>query len=202
MQSTKDFFERAAVDWNDQQRPDRPAVLARLLAPFDPYLSAASRIVEIGTGTGALIPVLAARYPGVRLVSIDLAIAMLLRAGQLNERVSLLEADVHNLPLASATFSAAICHNSFPHFHNHPAALSEIRRALLPGGYLLILHDGGRETINHIHQSASSSTLHHDMLPTGAQMRAMLKANGYDPLVIEDEPDHYLAWAQSLPDLA
>jgi ubiquinone/menaquinone biosynthesis C-methylase UbiE len=197
MPSTKDFFEQAAPEWSDQQHPDFAAVMGHLLAPFDPYLGTAASIVEIGAGTGVLIPLLAVRYPQARLATVDLAMAMLLRANRRGQHSALIEADVLDLPVAAGSFAAAICHNSFPHFHNHPAALAEIRRALLPGGYFLIVHDGGREAINAIHRSASSTALHHDLLPSGENLRALLMSCGYTPLVVEDTADHYLAWART-----
>jgi trans-aconitate methyltransferase len=74
------FFEDLAERWDAQQPPDRQEVLHRLLGPFAAELGAAQAILEVGSGTGALIPYLRERAPAARLVSIDLAHAMLWRA--------------------------------------------------------------------------------------------------------------------------
>ena len=80
MDSLRLFFEGAASDWDSHQPPNRTELLERALAPFDPYFSACESILEVGTGTGALLPVLSRRYPAARLCSIDLARAMLCQA--------------------------------------------------------------------------------------------------------------------------
>ncbi|MFN2226332.1 MAG: class I SAM-dependent methyltransferase, partial [Anaerolineae bacterium] len=76
------YFEELATSWDGLQPPDREERLRRLLAPFAPALETSTAILELGTGTGALIPCLWERAPGARLVSVDLAGEMLRRARQ------------------------------------------------------------------------------------------------------------------------
>ena len=129
MDSLRLFFEGAASDWDSHQPPNRTELLERALAPFDPYFSACESILEVGTGTGALLPVLSRRYPAARLCSIDLARAMLCQAQKRPGAGAVAQCDVHALPFRNRAFSAVICHNSFPHFHDqllaleHPAIL-------------------------------------------------------------------------------
>jgi ubiquinone/menaquinone biosynthesis C-methylase UbiE len=149
MNPLRGFFEDLAERWDAQQSPDRQDVLRRLLAPFAAEFGAAQAILEVGSSTGALIPCLRERAPTARLVSIDLAHAMLWRARRRCPATALVQADVHRLPFASsvgvAAFDVAICHNSFPHFGDKPSALRELARVLVSGGRLFILHDLGRE---------------------------------------------------------
>ena len=76
MNPLRTFFEDLAGRWDAQQPADRLEVLSQLLAPFAVMLDAAGVILEVGTGTGALIPCLKERAPAARLVSIDLAYDM------------------------------------------------------------------------------------------------------------------------------
>jgi ubiquinone/menaquinone biosynthesis C-methylase UbiE len=171
--------------------------LCRMVAPFAEALSAARAVLEIGTGTGALIPRLLECAPGIRLVSIDLAHAMLAQARGRCPDTPLIEADAHRLPFVSgkkSAFDVVVCHNSFPHFADKPRALREIRRVLRPGGQLLILHNNPRERVNAIHAQAGGP-IAHDLLPPGDDLYQLLVRVGYVNVWVDDTEEHYLARA-------
>lgn len=194
MSDLRAFFEDLAGRWDDQQPTGRQDVLRRLLAPFAETLGAARSILEVGTGTGALIPCLRAYAPAAWMVSIDLAHAMLWRARRRCPDAVLVQADVHQLPFAQRgrRFDVVICHNSFPHFADMPAALRELARVLPPGGRLLILHDLSRAEVNAIHSSGGPA-IEHDLLPPGEETRQMLIDAGFSEVWAEDLPAHYIA---------
>jgi ubiquinone/menaquinone biosynthesis C-methylase UbiE len=187
------FFEDLAKRWDAQQPPDREDVLRRLLAPFSGELGAARTILEVGSGTGALIPCLCERAPAARLISIDLAHAMLQRARRRCPDARLVQADAHRLPFGQqvGVFDMAVCHNSFPHFADMPTALRELARALAPGGCLLILHDLSREQVNAIH-SGAGGPIQHDLLPPGEAAGQMLVRAGFSDVQVEDTDEHYV----------
>jgi ubiquinone/menaquinone biosynthesis C-methylase UbiE len=193
------FFEDLAERWDAQQPPDRQEALRRLLAPFAAELGAAQAILEVGSGTGALISCLRERAPAARLVSIDLAHAMLWRARRRCPDAALVQADVHRLPFIqqAGAFDLAVCHNSFPHFANKGAALRGLARVLALGGRLLILHDLSREQVNAIHGGAGPP-IHHDLLPPGEEARRMLLEAGFSDVWVEDTLAHYMISGQRL----
>lgn len=82
MNELRAFFKDLAGRWHGFQLPGRGEVLRRLL-PYAPLLSASGDILEVGTGTGALIPCLREGRSGARLVSVDLAVEMLRPGGHL-----------------------------------------------------------------------------------------------------------------------
>lgn len=199
MEPLREFFERLALEWDSSQPPDREKVLHQLLEPFDREISACDSILDVGTGTGMIIPVLKRRYPGGDVTSIDLAIEMLARAQRREPGARLVQADVHTLPFWDESFSAVICHNSFPHFTRKEAVLVELKRVLKPGGRLFILHDLSREKVNAIHQNARSKVIHQDTLPEGQAICQMLERTGFRPLCVEDNETHYVITAQVRP---
>ena len=71
------FFEHLASQWDDRQPENRREILERLLARIDRILLKSDRVLEVGTGTGELIPILNRRYPQIKLTSIDFASAMI-----------------------------------------------------------------------------------------------------------------------------
>ncbi len=194
----RDYFESRAPTW-DGMMPDRlDESLRRMLARVDGSVAAAGTLLEIGTGTGALIPHLRASAPGARLVSIDLAHGMLLQARTRCPDARLVEADAHHLPFAAgerARFDVVVCHNSFPHFADRPRALAEIRRVLRPGGQLFILHNNPRERVNAIHAQAGGP-IANDLLPPGDVLRHLLLRSGYTDVWVSDSGEHYLAGAR------
>ncbi|MCI0476797.1 MAG: class I SAM-dependent methyltransferase, partial [Anaerolineales bacterium] len=137
MNAQREFFESLATGWDAMQPPERATRLRDLLAAFDSVLRDARAILEIGTGTGALVPLLRERAPLARLTAIDLAQAMLTRAHGRHMSASFAQADVHVLPFGAAHFDLVVCHGSFPHFRDQRAALNEIQRALKPGARVL-----------------------------------------------------------------
>lgn len=192
--SIRDYFERRAPDWDSRMPAHLDETLRRLVATFAAELGAARAILEIGTGTGALIPCLLERAPAARLVSLDLAHAMLCQAHQRCPGARLVQGDVHALPFPAAahSFDLVVCHNSFPHFADKRRALAEIGRVLRPGGQILILHNNSRARVNAIHSQAGAP-IAEDFLPSGGEMRALLIEAGYRAVWVEDAADHYLA---------
>jgi demethylmenaquinone methyltransferase/2-methoxy-6-polyprenyl-1,4-benzoquinol methylase len=192
MSELRAHFEDLAGRWDRLQPPDRRERLRRLLVPFAHLLGASRSILEVGTGTGALIPCLGERAPGARVVSIDLAGEMLRRARQRCPTAVVLQADAHRPPFATAGFDLVVCHNSFPHFADKSAVLSTLARALQPGGHLLILHDLSRERVNAIH-SSSGPAIRNDLLPPGEETRDMLLRAGFIDVRVEDTDARYVA---------
>ena len=194
------FFESLAEVWDAQQPPDRGEALDCMLAPYAAELKLAKTILEVGTGTGALIPLLHARAASARLVSIDLAGAMLQRARGRSPAALLVQSDVHHLPFATGSlergFDWVVCHNSFPHFSDPFSAAADMARVLCCSGHLLIVHDLGREQVNAIHRGIPNRMIKDDLLPSGVELAAMLARRGFAILQVEDLSSRYAIHAQ------
>lgn len=99
------------------------------------------RILEVGCGTGALLPALAGR---ARVVcGSDLSAAMLRRARRRLRRaarsIPLCRARVQALPYRSASFDTLVC--TFPAgYIRDPRAWAEFARVLVPGGRAVVVY--------------------------------------------------------------
>ncbi len=100
------------------------------------------RVLDLACGTGELARRLDGSVSDLRLVGVDLSASMIDRARQkLGGRpgVRFVQADAHDLPFGRSTFDVVLCANTF-HYFSHPGTvLSEARRALRPGGRLVLL---------------------------------------------------------------
>jgi ubiquinone/menaquinone biosynthesis C-methylase UbiE len=102
-------------------------------------LTSNDRLLDVGCGTGSASR--AASAVAGSIVGIDLSSQMLREAAELADgvdNVAFVRADAEALPFADASFTAAICTNSFHHYPDPVRALREIARVLTPGGRLVI----------------------------------------------------------------
>lgn len=98
------------------------------------------RVLEVAIGTGRNLPF----YPAdTRVTGVDLSPEMLAiarkRAGDEGRAVELMEGDAERLPVADASFDTVLCALSLCSIPRPAAAIAEMRRALVPGGRLLLL---------------------------------------------------------------
>jgi len=191
------YFNSHASTWDETAVEKDPAKLTHMVARFN--LKQGSTLLDVGTGTGVLLPFLV-RVVGRSgwVIGLDYAELMLRQAikKHCSGNIAYLLADIGAIPARSGSFEAVVCYSCFPHFQDKPQVLSEIRRTMKPGGQLFICHTSGREQINHIHRQIPPVC--HDALPENREMHHLLENVGFVHINIEDEADSYLAVAEKL----
>lgn len=96
-------------------------------------------VLDIETGTGAVLAILSRRYPGARMTGIDVSAEMLDRArARLAANAELELATAESLPFAGDRYDAVISTNMFHFIRDPRAALREIGRVLKSGAKLII----------------------------------------------------------------
>lgn len=101
-------------------------------------------VLEVAIGTGRNLP----HYPpDTTVTGIELSPAMLAiaarRADSLGRHVDLRTGDAEHLPYGEATFDTVVCALSLCAIPDPAAAISEMKRVLVPGGRLLLLDHVG-----------------------------------------------------------
>lgn len=98
-----------------------------------------ARILDIACGTGELLVAIAGAYPRVLPTGVDLSAAMLHTAAAKPGTAGRLAcADAHALPFAAGAFDRVYSVSALHYLPDPGLALREARRALKPGGRLVI----------------------------------------------------------------
>lgn len=188
------YFEDHAETWDARMPPHYSALLRQFMRPYAVHFMTARMILEVGTGTGALVPVLREIAPEADVIAIDLAYAMLRQASARCQGSWFVQADVQRLPLSANRCDVVVCHNSFPHFPDKRQALRELHRVISPQGQVLILHNNPRPVVNAIH-ARLGEPIDRDHLPEGSILQAMLIEAGFVSVTVDDGEQHYVARA-------
>lgn len=145
------FFDRLADNWDDRVQPDASDHLAALVAAVDLLEAPPSRVLDLGTGTGAGALWLARRFEQASVSGVDISEPMIERAkakvpDDLAERVEFRVADADRLPFGDDSFDL-VAQISVPVF------FEQVSRVLAPGGHVVVVSSQGARTPFHTPES-------------------------------------------------
>jgi ubiquinone/menaquinone biosynthesis C-methylase UbiE len=190
------YFDRLAPTWDSELSPGRLKSLGDIVR--DLGVRPGYHVLDIGSGTGVLLPFLIAELGGQgEIVALDFSAEMLSQAQAKGfpAIVRFAQADVVAIPLGDNSVDLAICNSAFPHFDDKVKALKEITRVLKNSGRLAICHTMSREMLNRLHQSIGG-VVANDLLPDEFELRRLIKQAGLKITHFEDGPEQYLVIAE------
>lgn len=200
-------FESLEVAERLQQNADDPEVIERLkkIASAAPQLGAKSRVIDVGTGTGVLIPYLQA-FKVQDILAVDLSETML---EQVRTKfgsgttlgntlgVNTWHGDVLDLPPYMGDADAIYMNSVFGNFFAPRDVLLHCTRLLRPGGHLVISHPLGRNFQTWLHKQQPDLIPY--TLPREHQVEKMIADLPLRLMSFEDSHDLYLAVLQVPP---
>ena len=191
--SKREFFDRHAEGWDEQHNPDVASQIEELVKRFD--LKEGKRVLDVGCGTGILLPYLSEKVKEKGLVlALDFSWNMIFKAKKSKQKSHLhfINAEVEALPLKDHTIDYVTCLDTFAHVNDKKKAVCEICRTLKKGGKLFIAHTLGKKELAEYHRAAGAE-VEHDTLPEDDKMREMMRDAGLKDIEIMDQSNLYLA---------
>ena len=131
-------FDKLAPVWDTMRGPD---TLAPVEAALDTIDSQPGRVLDLGTGTGAVARLGADRFREAQVVGVDLSAQMIEEARRrtAEPRIAYQVADAQRLPFDDGSFDLITLGNMIPFF-------DELARVVAPSGRVLIAYSAGPET--------------------------------------------------------
>ena len=192
----KDFFNEKAGVWDDitVHNLEKVQYITELLK-----IQSGDRILDVGTGTGIMIPFYEKHLVTGSVVAVDYSEKMIEKARSKypeknHPMISYLVSDVYELKYP-AEFDLVVCYSCFPHFIDQPLAIKILSKALRRGGRLVVAHSDSAKTINGVHMNAGVE-IKHDFLPSMEQVKQMLKENGLTVTFERDDENYFICIAR------
>jgi len=195
--SRKTYFNKAADTWDKRfHTPNLSSFLEKLVPQFG--LEPGQKILDVGTGTGVLIPYLIREVgPAGSVTAIDYSENMIQICKTKHSHLKNVSVELKNIEedaFPTESFDAIICFGLFPHLENKEKALQNMNHILKPGGTLIIAHALSSEELKAHHNNASSAVVH-DILPEETEIIQLLEQTGFAEIRIKDDPGCYLCIA-------
>lgn len=188
----KEFFDQHAEVWDTITVHDMDKVgrIASLLE-----LAGNERILDVGTGTGVMIPVYEKYLNGGNVVAIDYSDKMIEMAkakypGVKHPAIDFKVANLYDMR-ETDYYDVIVCYSCFPHFPDKSGALSLFVRALKKGGKLMVAHSCSRDRINQVHREGGE-VIEHDYLPKMSEMSRLFIDAGTEVVFTRDDNDYYI----------
>jgi len=197
MNKNEFFFDSVASKWDEMVNHNSNKIRT-VLESLE--IKESDSILDIGTGTGVMIPYLLELLGETgRITAIDISAQMLeiAKSKYDNCQVSFIKLDFTEAELQEA-FDIVLCYSCFPHLRDSRNAVKRMLKVLKKGGKLLIFHSESRETINKLHENMDSP-VKRDNLPPAEELKCVIENEGGKVIQIEDSEEKYVVIAALQP---
>lgn len=156
------------------------------------------RVLDIGTGTGIMIPFYEGQLSDGSVVAVDFSERMIDMArakypeGK-HPQISYLVSDLYDLKF-DADFDLVVCYSCFPHFVDQPLAIEILSKALRKGGRLAVAHSDSAKKINGVHMNGGVE-ISDDFLPSMERLKGMMTDHGLTIHFDRDDDDYFICIA-------
>ncbi len=188
----KNFFNQKAKLWDQitVHNLEKVQYITDLIA-----IHSGDEILDIGTGTGIMIPFYERYLFDGSVVAVDYSdkmidVARLKYPEKDHPLISYLVSDVYELKY-DADFDLVVCYSCFPHFVNQPLAIKILSKALRKGGRIVVAHSDSAKKINGVHINGGME-IGNDFLPSMEQLKQMLKDSGLTISFERDDENYFI----------
>lgn len=193
----KEFFNEHAAIWDKISVHNLDVVehIASLLE-----LDGTETILDVGTGTGIMIPYYERCLSTGSITALDYSEKMIdvakMKYPEKNSKLTYLVADLYDLHLPKM-YDVVVCYSCFPHFVDKPKAMEILSSTLKKNGKLMISHGCSRDKINNVHKEGGVEICN-DYLPDLDDMIRLFNGAGLLTDYIEDNDKCYIVMGKKI----
>lgn len=194
----KKFFNEKAPEWDTItiHDPEKVQYITNLLE-----IRGGDKILDIGTGTGVMIPSYEKKLVDGCVVAVDYSEKMIEVARSKfpekeHPKVSFNVSDVYELKYNSE-FDLVVCYSCFPHFVDKPLAVKILVNVLKKGGRLAVAHSNSADKINGVHMSGGVD-IKNDFLPSIEKLKQLMTEHGLEVIFERDDDDYFICIAKKI----
>lgn len=186
-----DFFDRLAPEWDHNEVMSTPEKVGDILSYCG--LKEGDRVLDLGTGTGVLIPFLSMLIgPSGHLLAVDYSSGMLAEARKkfgAVPNVDFKKLDFENEEVPGV-YDLIILYCVYPHLHHPETTLRRLAdHNLSEGGRIIVAFPSDENFINNIHRERKAES---DLLPPATVLASRLSAWGLPSEVRAYDTEHYV----------
>jgi ubiquinone/menaquinone biosynthesis C-methylase UbiE len=188
-----EFFDNYASDWDYSRQREKMGRIDQLLHQYLPA-DLQLPLLDLGTGTGAILPLLRTRFTdGGHCVAGDLSMKMLRQAreGGRSTGFGLLQLDGHDLPFRAGSLKTIVCFQVLPHLHRRGQLIRELSRVLAADGVVLVLHLMGHRELNQLHRRKQPAVQRDVLMPVN-ELAGEFRAAGFRIEIAVESSDLYV----------
>ncbi|MDR1026893.1 MAG: methyltransferase domain-containing protein [Rickettsiales bacterium] len=168
--------------------PAEDEIIAAQLDILD--IQPGARVLDVGCGSGVLIPHLSLRTAPQNITGIDICHNALAFAREKFPAVRFIEMDFMLNELPKKSFDYVLCYNAFPHFENPGRAFATMADLAAPGGRIAVMHSIGRDALNRLH--AECAPVAEDILSPLEIFRRWAGLRGLSAITAIDAPRMFM----------
>ncbi|MFR3558362.1 MAG: methyltransferase domain-containing protein [Paraclostridium sordellii] len=187
-----EFFNKIAKEWDSIIEVNEEKINL-LLSKLD--IKSNERILDVGTGTGVIIPFIKALNKGGYIKGVDISTGMLNIAKEKYKNLENIEFEIKDVEEEEIyeKYDKIILYSMFPHLENKTKTVKTlINKNLNKNGKLIIAHSNSREFLNNMHKEKDKSVSKARLIPVNNQ-RKIFKKNGLKVLeAFENDQIYYL----------
>ena len=167
----RDFFDNIAKEWDNIIEVNEEKINT-LLSKLD--IKENERVLDVGTGTGVLIPFIKKLNKNGYIRGVDLSNGMIEVARKKYKHIQNLDFEIIDVEneVIKEKYNKIILYSMFPHLENKTKTIKTlVKNNLSENGKLMIAHSNSREFLNNMHKEKDEAVSEARLIPIDNQVK-------------------------------
>ena len=167
----RDFFDNIAKEWDNIIEVNEEKINT-LLSKLD--IKENERVLDVGTGTGVLIPFIKKLNKNGYIRGVDLSNGMIEVARKKYKHIPNLDFEIIDVEneVIKEKYNKIILYSMFPHLENKTKTIKTlVKNNLSENGKLMIAHSNSREFLNNMHKEKDEAVSEARLMPIDNQVK-------------------------------